>query len=95
MSKEQPFSIVKAELPKKSFPKKSIVYDQLIEKLKECPKGASYKIAMVGKRDATVYQALSSRLKESKTMKLHKFSTGIFVEVLAEPKAEKKKGSFG
>jgi hypothetical protein len=92
MSKEEPkFSIIEAELPKKNFIQRTAVYDELIEKLGHSEKGKSYKVAITGKKTSTLYQGLSQRLKGSKTMKLHKFSNDVFVEVLAEPKKDTPK----
>jgi hypothetical protein len=69
------------KLPAKAFPRRVLVYDQLLKALDKKPNGI-YPIEVTDKKPMTVYIALSKRLKGKKDLKIHFIDKTVYIEKL-------------
>jgi hypothetical protein len=91
MSKEQSFEIKPCVLPKKNYPAKSLVYDKMVKEIERLSVGSYSLTVGEGKKVSTVYQVLHSKLKDRKHIKLHKYGSALFVEIVDTRKTDKEK----
>jgi len=69
------------KLPAKAFPRRVLVYDQLLKALDKKPSGI-YPIEITDRKPTTSYIALSKRLKGRKDLKIHFMDKTVFIEKL-------------
>lgn len=81
---EKLYTISKVEsLPKGKFRARSLIYDQIIADIEKSPAGC-YEVNVAGKKQLTIFSALSKRLKDKPNLKLHTRVKKIYVEKLAK-----------
>ena len=80
---KESFKILPIEtLPKRHFPVRQLVYDNILKELESKSKG-NYKIEIPNKKSQSVYLALTKRCKNRKNLKVHFISKTVYVEKLS------------